>query len=389
MCRPTLFCHGNPTGKRSFCGNRTATLGWGQHARRGVAALTAVGLLALTVGLLRPTRTAPVADSGGRPIPGSIAELATIDVNGQRLGLMIRGYSKENPVLLFLAGGPGGSELGAMRKHLPDLERHFTVATWDQRGAGRSYPSLDPTSTVTLEGYVADTLAVTDHLRERFGQDRIVLVGQSWGALLGVLALQRAPDRYRAFVGVGQMVSIRETDRIFYEDTIAWARSEHHDDLARSLASIGPPPYRSILDYETALSYEHEVYPYDHSTNAEGEGGFSENLLVEEYSLIEQVHLLPAFMETFSALYPKLQRVDLRRSTPTLGVPVFFVQGAHEARGRAEPFAEWYGALAAPIKDVTTLDTSGHRAMFEQPDEFVDYMVDTVLERTSGGGTGG
>ena len=62
-----------------------------------------------------------------------------------------------------------------MRKHLPALERHFTVVTWDQRGAGKSYPALDPVGTLTLDSVVADTLAVSDHLRGRFGQDRIYL----------------------------------------------------------------------------------------------------------------------------------------------------------------------------------------------------------------------
>lgn len=356
--------------------------GWGRHARRGVTALTAVVLLALAVGLLRPARTAPIVDRAGEPVPGAIAELTGVETGGHRLTVMIRGQRKDNPVLLFLAGGPGGSEIGAMRRHLADLERHFVVATWDQRGSGKSYPQLDPTSTITPEGYVADTLAVTEYLQDRFGQDRVVLVGQSWGSLLGVLAIQRAPERYRAFVGVGQMVSIRETDRIFYEDTLAWARKEHDSGLATSLEKIGPPPYRSILDYETALSHEHDVYPYDHSPNAEGAGGFSENLLVEEYSLLEQVHVLAAFMETFNALYPKLQGIDLRRSATRLEVPVFFAKGAHEARGRVEPFEEWFNDLSAPHKEVATFDTSGHRPMFEQPGEFVDYMVDTVLART-------
>ncbi|MCZ7629853.1 MAG: alpha/beta hydrolase [Microthrixaceae bacterium] len=139
-----------------------------------------------------------------------------------------------------------------------------------------------------------------------------------------------------------------------------------------------------MLDYETALSYEHEVYPYDHSPNSEGEGGFSENLIVPEYAFTDQVHLLGAFMDTFSALYPQLQEIDFRRTATTLDVPVFFVQGAHEADGRAEPFDEWYPMLRAPIKDLEVLEDSGHRPLFEQPAEFVEYMTDTVLARTEG-----
>jgi len=75
-----------------------------------------------------------------------------------------------------------------MRNHLAALERYFTIITWDQRGAGKAYPALDPVGTLAVESMVADTLAVTDHLRGQFGQDRIYLLGQCRGSILGVLA---------------------------------------------------------------------------------------------------------------------------------------------------------------------------------------------------------
>lgn len=352
--------------------------GW-RVTRRSIGVLAAIGLVAFSVAIARPARTDRITGSGGRPVAGSVAELTTVDVNGHDLAMMIRGRSAENPVLLFLAGGPGGSELGAMRRHLPDLERYFTVVTWDQRGTGRSYGALEPAGTLTLDSAVDDTIAVTDYLRDRFDQDTVVLVGQSWGSTLGVLAAQRRPELYSAYVGVGQMVSQLATDRIFYDDTLEWARKRGDDALAGELAAIGSPPYDRMLDYETALSYEHEVYPYDHSPNSEGEGGFSENFLVDEYSLIDKVHLLGAFMDTFSVLYPQLQSLDFRTQVPRLEVPAFFVQGAHEAPGRAGPFEEWYAMLEAPTKDAVTFDTSGHRPMFEQPGRFVDYLVEQVL----------
>lgn len=354
----------------------------GMYFRRAVAVATAMALIGLGILMWRPASTAPQLDASGQPRSDSIAELVTVQAGGNDLGLMLRGTSLDNPVLLFLAGGPGGSERGAMRNHLPELEESFTVATWDQRGTGTSYPALDPTATLTLDSSIADTIAVTNYLRGRFNQDKIYLLGQSWGSLLGVLATQEAPELYRALVGTGQMVSPLATDRIFYEDTLAWAAKNGNTALVDELGKIKAPPYDRMLDYETALSFEHEVYPYDSAGNAEGQGGFSENFIVPEYTLVDQVHLLGAFMDTFAVIYPQIQDVDLRESATTLEVPVYFVQGAHEADGRAEPFREWYGMLNAPSKDVTELATSGHRPLFEQPVEFVAYMEQTVLART-------
>lgn len=343
--------------------------------RRMAVVASVLAVAGITLVVARPPSTAAITGANGEALAGSICELTSIEVNGRELGLMIRGHDSANPVLLFLAGGPGGSELGAMRKHLPTLEQGFTVATLDQRGSGTSYPALDPSDTYTLESAIADTIATTNYLRERFATDRVVLVGQSWGSLLGVFAVHQQPSLYSAFVGVGQMVSPVETDRIFYADTLAWARQRGLTGLVEKLEQIGSPPYTSMLDYETALSYEQQVYPYDHTGNSEGAGGFSENFLVSEYALVDQVHLLAGFMDTFATLYPKIQHVDLRRDAPALGIPVFFVQGAHEAPGRSEPFAQWYAQLTAPIKHMVVLDRSGHRPLFEQPDEFVQFMT--------------
>ncbi|WP_139003362.1 alpha/beta fold hydrolase [Arthrobacter crystallopoietes] len=353
----------------------------GSYIRRGVAALTAMALIVLAVLIARPAATAAIRAADSSTVPGSIAELTTVETGGQDLGLMLRGVSTRNPVILFLAGGPGGSELGAMRNHLSGLEETFVVATLDQRGTGTSYPELDPADTLTLESYVADTIAVTNYLRDRFGQDRIYLLAQSGGTLHGILAVQQAPGLYEAFIGAGQMVNPRETDRIFYQDTLAWAARTGNRELADRLEQIGPPPYANMLDYETALSHEHQVYPYDRTGNSEGEGGFSENFIVPEYTFTDQVHLLGAFMETFAVLYPQLQDIDFRETATSLDVPVYFVQGAHEARGRAEPFREWFRMLEAPGKHMTELATSGHRPLFEQPDEFIEYMNHTVLAR--------
>ena len=357
---------------------------WALVIRRTGTVVVALALLALAVGLARPATTDPIVEADGDPVPGSVAELTTVDVNGHDLGLMIRGTSTDNPVLLFLAGGPGGSEFGAMRRHLPELEEHFTVATWDQRGAGTSYAELDPTDTVSLDGYLSDTIEVTDYLRDRFDQDAIYVAGQSWGTTLGVLAVQQRPELYRAFIGTGQMVSQRATDQIFYEDTLEWAERTGRDGLVLELEAVGPPPYDEMFPYETALAHEQQVYPYDHSGNSEGAGQMSENLIVEEYTLIDQVHVLGAFLDTFAALYPQLQHIDFRETATDFEVPMFFVQGAHEAGGRAQLFDEWYPMIDAPMKDLEVLDTSGHRPLWEQPDEFVDYMVDTVLAQTSG-----
>jgi proline iminopeptidase len=186
-------------------------------------------------------------------------------------------------------------------------------------------------------------------------------------------------------IGSGQMVSPRATDRISYRDTLAWAKRTGKSGLVARLTESGPPPYASILDYEAAMSYETEVYPYDHTGNAEGPGQMGEGLLVGEYSLLDQAHAFAGFLDTFAALYPQLQHIDFRTDVTHLDVPVYLFQGRHEARGRAGLAEQWLTALDAPAKQLVVADTSGHRALWEQPAEFHQFMTGTVLAGTRAG----
>lgn len=142
-----------------------------------------------------------------------------------------------------------------------------------------------------------------------------------------MLVVQQFPDLYKAYIGTGhQMVSVRETDIIMYNDTLTWARTNGHEDLTNELLSNGPPPYESsVYKYETFSLYKNLVYLYDHSMNSEGEGEWGENLGVKEYSLIERLHLFASFLDTYAALYPQIQDYDFRENDGSIfELPVFF-----------------------------------------------------------------
>ena len=368
--------------------------GWGVEvaARRGrgntspmrrsgrLALVTcSLALVGIVVILTVPASTAPITGPDGTPVPGSIAELTTIDVNGQEHALMIRGASADNPVLLHLAGGPGGTDIGAMRLDT-SLEEHFVVVTWDQRGTGKSARALDPTDTLTLQGALDDTLAVTDHLRGRFGQDRIVLAGQSWGTIPGVLAAQRHPERFRALVATGQMVSPVETDRIFYDDTLAWADARNDTAPSARLRELGPPPYDRYTDYLTVVGYERDLNPYP---EFDGHTEMPATIWAPEYDAMERFGAIRGLVDTYALLYPQLQRLDFRTQVPRLEVPVYMVMGEHEARGRVEPARQWFDALDAPSKEWIEFPASSHRASFERPSLYTGLLT-RVLDETRG-----
>ncbi|MDG4826470.1 alpha/beta hydrolase [Asanoa sp. WMMD1127] len=347
---------------------RPATSWWRRIGTGAVAA----ALVVVAVAVALPARTPP--------IPGGVAALVGVDAGGYRLGVLLRGRDVARPVLLVVPGAPGGMEIGSMRRLLAPLEQHFVVATLDRRGGGGSSAALDADPPVSLASGVADILAVANYLRNRFGQDRIYLVAASGGSLLGALAAARHPELFRAYVGVGQAVHLPTTDRILYSDVLAWARRTGDAAVERQLVAQGPPPYPDFWSYEPIMTHQASAYAYDRTRNAEGEAGAVGNVNVPEYTLLEKLHTLNALMDSWQAQYPDMQQVDLRTEVPRLTVPAYFVQGAHEMRGLAEPFAEWQTLLDAPRKRTFVFDTSGHRPMFEQPTRFIETMTQIAAE---------
>ena len=362
-------------------GTRPHRSPWVRRAVLGLATLAVVGLLA---GLLRPASTAPIVSADGNPVPGSIAELVDVPIGGHDQSIMLRGVSADAPVLLFLEGGPGGTGIGRIRNSGEDLERSFVVATWDQRGTGKSYDALEPASTLTLNQMVSDTLAVTTYLRERFDKDKIYLVGSSWGTIIGTLAVQRSPEQFHAYVGTGQMVDPFATDKLMYAESIADAEARGDTGTADTLRSMGPPPYDDTLDYPIAIASNPKWLNFEHGPDYHASSEYPMSLFVSEYTLIEQLRGMAAIAETYHVLYPQLSDTDFRTRVPRLDVPVYLVEGRHEVAGRETLAKEWFQDLSAPSKEYVYFDHSGHTPPFDEPGRFADLMGQ-LLDSTESG----
>ena len=105
---------------------------------------------------------APVSLEVAHSAPERVAGIVLNDIGPEAdpRGIeRIRGVDADNPVLLFLAGGPGGAELGTMRRFGGLLEQDFVVVTREQRGTAASYDAFEPVSTLTIHQAVDHTFA--------------------------------------------------------------------------------------------------------------------------------------------------------------------------------------------------------------------------------------
>jgi proline iminopeptidase len=346
--------------------------------RQGVLTLATGAVLVLAAGLLRPASTASIVGADGQVVAGSIAEIAEVPIGGHDQAIMLRGASAKAPVLLFLEGGPGGTAIGRIRNSGQDLEQDFVVAAWDQRGTGKSYDALEPTSTLTLDQMVNDTLEVTNYLRGRFHQQKIYLVGSSWGTILGTMAVQRAPELFHAYVGTGQMVDPFETDQLMYAESLQDAQARGDHGAVKELRDLGQPPYDNTLDYPVAIASNPKLMNFEHGPDYNASSEYPASLFVGEYTLVQQLRGMAAIAETFHVLYPQLSGTDFRVDVPRLDVPVYLVEGSPEATGRETLAREWFNLLAAPGKHYVRFGHSGHTPPYDEPGHFAELMSHIV-----------
>ena len=367
-------------------------LGWTPSAARRRlpigSVMTGLVVAGLAILVAWPASTPPVLGPNGLPAAGGIAELATVRLGGVDQAVMIRAADPDKPVLLYLSGGPGQSDLGSARALLEPLTADFVLAVWDQRGSGTSYAALDPTASVTLEQAVADTIELSEHLRDRFGEQKIYLLGESWGTTLGVLAVQDRPDLFHAYIGSGQMVSQRETDRIIWRDLLAYADRTGNGAMYDQVLSLGEPPYRDmpwansvVLGYYPLLEASYAPpAAYIERGNGSGIGPFG--VLASEYGFIDKANVIRGLIDMFSLMYPQLQDVDFRTDVSALEVPVYVLDGAHELASRRDLALEWFEALSAPHKEWITYEDAGHAVVFEQADAFHRLMTESIVPAT-------
>lgn len=359
--------------------------GSGFAIRRGFAGLSTIALAGLAAWIALPPVVPPVLGADGQEVAGSISELVQVEIGGNTQWIELRGANRDNPVLLYISGGPGQSDLALSRTFLQPLEADFTLALWDQRGNGLSYASFDRDA-MTLDRVIADTIEVTNYLRDRFDEEKVYVLGESWGSTLAVLAAQEHPELFHAVIGSGQMVSQLETDRIIYSDLLAWAE-EHDAGLADQLRGFGPPPYRDMWAYGVVMvNYGHLETDYDLpqatiDREAASDVGFW-GMMGTEYTPIDKTNIFRGLVDTADVLYPQLQGIDFRTDVPALAVPIYIFDGEHELRGRRDLLMQWVDILQAPHKQVFTYENAGHAPALEHADDLHRILLEIIVPET-------
>jgi pimeloyl-ACP methyl ester carboxylesterase len=309
--------------------------------------------------------------------PNGVDEARYVELGGIEQWITIRGEDRNNPVLLVLHGGPGDATNPWGYAGFRSWLKTFTVVQWDQRGAGRTLgrngPSLAPT--ITIERMAQDGIELAELLRKTLQKNKIILVGHSWGSILGVFMAKTRPDLFYAFVGTGQIADPAKNYRVAYDALLEKAERLGDPRAIRELKEVGPPPYANGRGYAVQRKW---------SNLFEGADSFIASmfglaLAAPGYSLGDINDWAEGQNLSGQRLIPQTNALEPKELGGEFALPVFVIQGAEDFTTPTSLARSYLRSIRAPRKAFVVIEGGGHFAVFMKTGVFLNELVARVL----------
>jgi pimeloyl-ACP methyl ester carboxylesterase len=320
-----------------------------------------------------------------------ITELKTVKINGLRHEMLIRGTSNDNPVILFIHGFGVPTMCFAHLEYAQSgaqIERDYTVVHYDQRGFGKTFIHGKRTrKKITVDQYVNDAAEITSFVRNYLKKDKVILLCESWGCVIGMNLIQRHPEWYQAYFGLGQINNIQEFLLESYSFAISEAKKDKNEKALGELKKYGSPSvgkdnrllFKSYIATGTWLDY-YTGKKFGYNSDSGATLFFSSLWKAPEYHFYDFINTLSGYMSTQKKLIPELMAVNLQNSIQSVNIPVFFISGEWDYW---LPYSEkYFSALQAPRKELFIVKNAGHQVRGDQSEIVEGYIFKKIKEQT-------
>jgi proline iminopeptidase len=323
---------------------------------------------------LRSTTTRPIDSLPGGP--SSISEVNFVDSGGVAHWVLMRGRSVGALPLVFIHGGPGSSEWMAVRAYLGALEHDFVVVNYDQRGVGRSPLRNIGVDTLTIQQHVDDLHRIVQHVQRRLNIQRVLVVGHSWGTVIGAMYAHQHPENVLTYLSIAQVTNSTDSEQREYDAALASARADSNQKAVNALEAIGAPPhdksqegvlFRWTTYYGGTFFEQRSWWKLLLRTYLQTPEASPLDLARIRRGMAVEKHMTPLFFD-----------FDIRHHVPHLEVPIALALGRFDRLVDPELSAAWVDDLSAPAKLVRWFERSAHSIPFEQPTEFCAFVSDAV-----------
>ena len=340
----------------------------------------------------RQTTTYAVTD------PKGIEELKPVKIGAIDQWLHIRGRNRNNPVLLYLHGGPGGPMIGNMDAIQRPWEDYFTIVHWDQRQTGKSYyPADDVNNPLTLNQIVEDTEELIQYLRDYLKKDKLFVLGHSWGSVLGMHVIKRHPEWFHAYIGVGQVVNMVNGEYAAYQRLLSHAREQNESELVSKMETItsffldAKSPEREKCFVENCVFVRRELSRLAGESSMHHtffdyviENWSFNNLISPHLTLTDISHSIigdeTALVRPPYTFTQDIMSIDLPNDLGnTFEVPIFFFSGVYDYQTPVPLSDKWFGQINSTYKELIHFKESSHFIVNEEPGRVLTALVTKVL----------
>jgi pimeloyl-ACP methyl ester carboxylesterase len=309
------------------------------------------------------------------PAPG-IDEARYVTIGGIEQWITIRGWNRDNPVLLFVHGGPGDvTNTWAFAMFAP-WEKYFTVVQWDERGAGRtlhkSGPGIAPT--ITVARMVQDGIELSEYLRAHLGKRKIVVLAHSFGTILALRMVGARPDLFYAYVGTGQVADTVKSYAADYFALLKKARDTDNQQAIDDLTRVGPPPYPSGEGFQVQRRWGNQFEGADQFLP----GTIGLALSAPGGSVQDVDDWFDGQILSADQLVPQTHAITPADLGSTFALPMFVFQGAEDFTTSPALARDYLDSITAPHKQFVAIEGAGHFAMFMHSDRFLKLLIDLV-----------
>ena len=223
---------------------------------------------------------------------------------------------------------------------------------------------------------IEDTIELTAYLERKFDQPKIFIAGHSWGSMLATWTVQKYPEHFYAYIGIGQVADTRLGEQMSYRFALEQASHRNNKEAVEELVSIGPPPYKN---YSKVSTLEQKWITY--FGGAERKSDTQKELikgilLAPEYTWADGVRMALGSLLSKNAILPQIQYSNLYKTVPVLTVPVYLCMGRYDYLTPSEDAYNYYKELDSPDKHFIWFEESAHFPHFEEVEKFHTLLID-------------
>lgn len=354
-----------------------------------ISAAIVAGILLILTGVLfinSSGKLKPFLDDNGKPLAGSISEKVFLPIGGVKQGMFIRSKNTNNPVLLYLHGGPAFPNYFLIDKFNPGLEDYFTVCYWEQRGGGLSFSSDITLQSMTFDQLASDAIEVTDYLISRFGKEKVYIIAHSGGTPIALLAASRKPQLFHAYIAMAQITRQNESDRIACQYMVEQYAGKGNQKAINELKKYQDleSDSNSIAFFKSAIR-DKSMHELGIGTMRNMKSVFSGVFIpvwtCKAYTLKEKMSIWRSkfFFLPKTNLLDELLLTDFTTKVLKLEIPVYFLSGKYDLTVNIDLARDYFNKLEAPVKGFYTFDNSAHSPIFEEPQKVMEIIKNDVL----------